>query len=226
MTRKFLQNKTITAIASSILILLSINMRVFGQTADARTVEGLFAGISDKVGSINTIKFSFTQNIYIADSTQTVKADVLFRRPDSLCVKYSQPQVQEIYYHEGYMYTYLPKIGQATRQKRDAVADLLGITTSIILAEKPLANLRQKFRLSIVNDNSVILRAEPVDPAMEFDDMTISFNASTFLPVNTIVKASYFSSQTHFSQYSVNPEIDDSSFEFEPSEKVNVIEID
>ena len=110
MTTKFLRNKTENVIVLSVIILLSVYVHVFGQTADVSTVEDLFAGVSEKVGSINTIQFSFSQNIHIADSTQTVKADVLFRRPDSLRVKYSQPQVQEIYYYEGYIYDVVHEI--------------------------------------------------------------------------------------------------------------------
>lgn len=193
------------------------------------SVEELSRQVTEKMNAIKTISFSFMQNTFIADSTQTIRAEVLFKKPDNLKIRYHQPQVQEIYSSNGYLYTYIPEIRQATRQKIDNIDDLLGITPSVILSSDSFRLLKKGFKLRLTTSpkskNSISLEPLPVNTA-GFDSMVITFNNNTGLPEMTVVTAPNFKSITLFTDYTVNPDLDKARFDFNPGNNVNIINID
>ena len=93
------------------------------QVALCNSVEELSKQITERMSKVRTISFSFQQNTFIADSTQTIKAEVFFKRPDKLKIIYQKPHIQEIYFSDGYLFTYIPEIKQATVQKNDNITD-------------------------------------------------------------------------------------------------------
>jgi outer membrane lipoprotein-sorting protein len=191
------------------------------------TVEELQNTVNSKMSQVNTISFSFTQMTYIAESTQVVKADVYFKKPDNLKVKYYKPQVQEIYLTGGYLYTYIPKIKQSTRQKSNDINDLLGVTTSVILSSESFSILKRDYKLDIIPDGrtNTSLLAVPIRKS-NFDKMIITFVNNTGLPQKTVISSSHFNSETIFTDYVINPALSEDYFDFKPEKGTNIINID
>ncbi|MFC2062208.1 outer membrane lipoprotein carrier protein LolA [Elusimicrobiota bacterium] len=184
--------------------------------------------VNEKMGGIKTFNFTFRQNTYIADSTQTVVAEVSFERPDKLYVKYSEPQTQEFIFNKGTLYTYIPEIKQATSQKKDDISNVLGVTPSVILSGDSFHLLEKDFNLSVntsgKHKNMVLLEAFPVNRD-DFDKMVIFFNGDTLLPEKTVVTAPNFKSVTSFTEYKLNLQFGEDYFDFNPDKEVNIIEI-
>lgn len=193
------------------------------------SLEAFFQHVTEKMNKIKTISFSFRQNTFIAGSTQTIMAEVFFKKPDNLKIKYHQPQVQEIYFSNRYLYTYIPEIKQATRQKNNNINDLLGITPSVILSSDSFGLLKKDFKLKLIpppgNQNFISLESLPVNRD-DFDRMVITFDNNTGLPEMTVVTAPNFKSITVFTDYIINSTLDESHFNFNPGKDVNVINID
>lgn len=193
------------------------------------TIETLSKKITAEMSSIKTYAFTIHQNTYIAGSTQTVIADIKFMRPDKLYIRYRQPQVQEVIFNQGVLYTYIPEIRQATRQKRDNIEEILGITPSIIISSEPFKLLKNNFKLSIrdsdVSDNAILIEAVPIK-RNDFEKIDIFFNPDTYLLEKTVFIARNFKSVTNFTGYKINFDIEEDYFNFSPGKKVNIIEID
>lgn len=206
----------------------SILVADLGKTENKESIDKFSSRINETMTSINTISFSFRQNTYFAKSTQTVVADVSFRRPDSLKVIYTEPQHQEITFSNGYLYTYIPAIKQATMQQKDNFSDLLGITHSIIFSTESFGKLKKDFNLNIEtgreNSTSIYLESKSSERA-HFEIMEISFSNKSLLPEQTIVKAPNIRSVTVFDNYTLNPPIGNKHFEPDFDKDINVIEI-
>jgi len=186
------------------------------------SVDELAAAFDASIKRIKTLSFSFHQNTYLAGSTHTVKAEVFFRKPDMLKVKYTKPQRQEIYFFHGKLYTYIPSIKQATVQEYADFSSLLGVTASVLLSPDSFGILKDKFDLSI---EDMALEAVPHD-RKDFNRMIIQFHETTYFPAKTVVTAEHVRSVTFFGGYLSNPELDEEYFDFKPAGDVNVIYVD
>ncbi len=193
------------------------------------TVKDLSKRVSNKMSFINSISFSFTQTTFIAETTQTVKADVYFKKPDKVKIKYYEPEKQEICINEGYLYTYIPKIKQATRQKTGNIDELLGVTTSVILSTDTFGILKKGYLLKLISDKdtvySAMLEARP-RYVKNFDRIIIYFKESSYLPGKAVVTADNFMSETVFSDYNINPVFEGEMFSLNSGKNIKVINIE
>ncbi len=199
------------------------------QVALCNSVEELSKQITEKMSKVRTISFSFQQNTFIADSTQTIKAEVFFKRPDNLKIIYQKPHIQEIYFSDGYLFTYIPEIKQATKQKSNNFIDMLGVTTSVILSSDSFGLLKKDFKLSVNENgkNRESIRTVPIlSTKYNFDNMIIFFNTDTYLPEETVVYAPNFKSVTIFTNYILNPVLNDDCFRFKAGNDVNILDIE
>ncbi|MFH1415008.1 MAG: outer membrane lipoprotein carrier protein LolA [Elusimicrobiota bacterium] len=195
-------------------------------SAALSSIEKLAAAFDASIKGIETISFSFHQNTYLAGSTHTVKAEVFFKKPDMLKVKYTKPQKQEIYFFHGKLYTYIPSIKQATVQECTDFSSLLGVTVSMLFSPDSFEILKNKFELSIADNSAgMILEAVPHD-RKDFNRMVIQFYEITYFPAKTVVTAEHIRSVTVFDNYVSNPQFNEDYFNFKPATDVNVIYID
>jgi len=181
--------------------------------------------LAEKMNLIEDISFSFEQKTYIDRSTQTVKADVFFRRPDYMKIIYSEPRKQELYYYEGNLYTFIPGISQATKQRKKGLTDLLGASASLIFTGGDLSRLKSDYGLSFTEEENPILKARPLKEA-GYDLLEVGFEKESLLPKQTVVTAPHIRSVTEFSEYTVNSGLSEEDFLFAPSGRINLIEID
>ncbi len=199
------------------------------QVALCNSVEELSKQITERMSKVRTISFSFQQNTFIADSTQTIKAEVFFKRPDNLKIIYQKPHIQEIYFSDGYLFTYIPEIKQATKQKSNNFIDMLGVTTSVILSSDSFGLLKKNFKLSVNENrkNGKSIRTVPIlSTEYNFDNMIIFFNTDTYLPEETVVYAPNFKSVTIFTNYILNPVLNDDCFSFKAGNDVNILDFE
>ncbi len=137
------------------------NGRILKSSA-AIPVETLKKKISGRMSDVKTVSFNFVQKTHIAQSTQTVAAAVYFRRPEELVLKYTRPDIQEIYISTVAIFTYIPSIGQATKQSREQgnIDNIAGVTLSVIFNGNSFGYLDKNFSLSAFElNNSLLLRA-------------------------------------------------------------------
>jgi len=182
--------------------------------------------INEKSKEIKSLNFNFVQTTYIAESTQTVKAQVVFKKPDKIRISYSEPREQIVIYNAGFLYTYIPEIRQMTKQKAPDMDQILGVSPSLILSPGSIKELKKKYNLKAENKNgTIVLNAEPVGNG-SFDEMKIYINAEKMLPEKTVVTAPNLISETDFEYRQLNPEISEEVFSITESEEVNLIEIE
>ncbi len=182
--------------------------------------------LNERISSIHDLSFGFTQVTYAAGSTQTVKAEVFFNRPGSIRVNYKLPRKQEIIYTEETLYTYIPAINQATRQRREDITDILGAAPSVIFSTGAFTRLRKEFDIT-VSGSDELLRFEAV-PLVErgYDRLRVELCAESFLPLRSDVKAVSLVSETEFEDYRINTGLDEDIFRFHPPPGTGVIELD
>ncbi|MBN2407147.1 MAG: outer membrane lipoprotein carrier protein LolA [Elusimicrobia bacterium] len=184
--------------------------------------------LSEKMKSVDAVAFSFRQDIFAGDSTQTIKASVDFKKPDRVYIRYTAPQRQEVICNGEYLYTYIPEIKQATRQKREDVGNLLGITPSLIMSENSIGELKKDYNISFSRpagaENTVLMELVPFDKR-DFDRMVITFSRDTYMPLKTVISAPNVKSVTDFTDYTLNKAFSDDYFRLKPAEKINIIEL-
>ena len=192
------------------------------------SVTELSQRISRRFHDVQSLSFSWTQKTYIAKSTEIVSAEVLYIKPDKLHIKYTSPFEQEIIFTDGYLYTYVPEINQAIKQKKDSISDIAGITPSLLLSTEPFKLMESDFSISIINGKSdfIRLKAVPIEKN-NFDSITIFFDPDTLFVMKTKIIAANITSettfkwgQTPFNLNSVCPYLD-----FKLPDDVEIIEI-
>ncbi|MFC2048852.1 outer membrane lipoprotein carrier protein LolA [Elusimicrobiota bacterium] len=188
--------------------------------------------ISDKLekskASLKTLSFTFTQNTYIAGSTQTVQANVFFQKPDKLKIIYKTPQIQEIILADGNLYTYVPKIKQITKQRTSLRKDVLGTIPSLFFCDDPLQLIRKRFDLKVIDKkhkNEYSLIATPLT-GEEFNNMLVEFDKNNCFPIRSLLKSEYLTSETIYGSYRINPNLSPEFFNVELSDDINLITID
>ncbi len=184
--------------------------------------------LREHMKEVDTISFDFLQKSYIAASTRTVKAKIKFKRPEKLFMKYTRPSPQNIIFSEGTLYTYVPSINQATRQKSKSISGILGTSASLIISDTPFEDLSQNFSLTgyKINSDLFLLRAEPLQKQKHnFEHMDIFVNTARYLPRKTVVTGENFKSVTEFSEYKINLQLEDSIFSLKEEEGINIINI-
>lgn len=190
------------------------------------THESFEALLSEKMDRIKDLSFRFRQDTVVAGSTQTVEAGVRFRRPDSVRVTYSSPQEQDIFLHGGSLYTYIPRIRQATKHSREDASDILGVASSVILSTGSISRLKRDYEVSIYQQGETFFLEAVPRKGMNYDLLVIEFPAATLLPQRTTVTAEHLKSVTEFSGYVINEGLDEEVFKFEPPRGTRIIELD
>ncbi|MFW6172361.1 MAG: LolA family protein [Elusimicrobiota bacterium] len=217
----------------NILIIICLFINSFAEEnsgyEEIKGIDELKNKVSSVLKKTDSIKFVLHQNTYIGTSTNTIKAEVYFEKPDKLKVKYTQPQVQEIIYSQGYLYTYVPEISQVTRQKREGISDVLGVSPSILLKDGSFENLKNDFDLEINKEKStkdfICLQAEPLN-RQDIEKMNIFFSRESFLVKKNVLYADNLKSVTEFNDYVLDPEVGKDFFSVEFPEDVNIIKIE
>ncbi|MEA3505918.1 MAG: outer-membrane lipoprotein carrier protein LolA [Elusimicrobiota bacterium] len=197
-------------------------------TGPAASLPELKSNVSRKMEKADTLRFKFNQETLMGGSTGTVSAEVYFRRPENLILKYTEPDVQEIYISSAAVYTYIPSIAQATSQKRKTgeIATIAGVTLSVIFGREPFKYLEENFKLEAYELGDFIkLDGYPKSQAT-YEKISIYFSKTDYYPVITTVSAQNFKSVTTFSNYRKNREFKKDFFKFNPGSEVNLIKID
>jgi len=198
-------------------------------TGSISSSEQLFSSMRQKIESIESLSFGFTQKTFIADSTHTVKADVYYRRPGYLLIDYSKPQQQQVLLKDGKLYTYIPAIKQATRQPAGNIENILGTAPSIIVSTRAVSEFEKKFKSHIDEKHSdhriLLLVSQPRIP-VNYKRIEISIDRDTLFPVISKLYSENFESITLYSSYKVNVPMKDSLFEINKDPAIKIIEIE
>ncbi len=189
--------------------------------------EGFADAFKSEVSEINDISFEFTQKVFVAGATDTVKAEVVYKRPNFFHVRYTEPVRQELYFDGKDLVTYTPRIRQAVARKTDYNDEILGVSVSLIYSSSGLENLENSHRLELkeTGNDTISIRAVP-RTAREYTEMIIEFDSETLRPLKTAVVSEYASSVTEFENYRINSGVEKERFIFIPPDNVNFIRIE
>ena len=181
----------------------------------------------EETAEIDDVTFEFTQKIYVAGSTDTVKAEVFYKRPGLFFVSYTRPAVQEIYFDGEHLITYTPRIRQATSRKVDFNNRILGVSAGIIFSSEGLEDLKKDHKIQMAEEEEGVVKIEAVPhQKREYEKMFISFDSKTMLPFQARTTAPHASSVTRFKNYRLNSSLEEDVFHFEPPDNVDFIRLD
>ncbi|MGM0567654.1 MAG: LolA family protein [Elusimicrobiota bacterium] len=226
--------KAYNLIKKTAVLLVVISFAVLSETllwadSDITSIEILSEKLIEKTEKIDDIIFEFEQDIFIAGSTDTVKAKVFYKKPGSFFISYTEPVIQEIYFDGEKLITYIPRLRQATSQIKKDAEEMLGISADLIFSPRGLEGLKENHNLNIENidseKDSIVLEALPHEKT-EYENMFITFDLETLRPVKTVVSAPHTESVTVFKNYKINTGLEKEKFEFQPPEGIEILKID
>lgn len=221
--------KSIFTVLSILLIISSIYINCIGQSdISENNTDKLINKLHSKMKEIKSVVFDMEQNIFIAGSTQTVAANISFKRPETIKIVYSKPHIQEIFFNDGSLYTYIPEIKQATKQQYSNINDILGYTPSLIFSEEPLKKETQDYIMSITKSAyggyiALQLLTKNESKSQKF---TIFINPDTFLPEKTVFTSPNIQSITVFTGYKINTLKNNDELTFNHGDDINTIVIE
>ncbi len=205
---------------------IGVDIKPENKTTDRLTE--LSQKIIEKLEDVRTLSFTFTQLTHFAGSTTTLKAEVHYKYPDNLYIKYILPHKQEIIFSNGYLYTYIPEIKQVTKQINKNFNDIIASPMMLAISPTSFNQFMKDFNMRILNEDTEkkVITVEAIPKlSSDFDKMKMTFSTENYLLTKLKLFAPNFKSETLFFNYELNPYFEDGFFKFEPSPGVNIIEI-
>jgi outer membrane lipoprotein-sorting protein len=205
--------------------------------SDTATQEKL-AEIGSKIEKINSCRVTMIMEMQVGHAV-VIKAKMAVKKPDKMFMKFENEMMGETYSSGDVTWKYIPSQGKAIKKEGKNRSGMAGASTDITNPFKGIAE--DKIKYIEEKDSSegrvYVFEAYPdfgADmPAGSHHSqtlpkrMTIWLSADTGLPAKIIMigpNGAAMMEQT-FSDFEINPEINDSAFDFTPPEGVQVVDM-
>lgn len=222
--------------------------------AEPITTEQRLAEIAGLVEDIESYRTTMTMEMEIMGQPMTTEQKITFKKPNKTRMISTGGMMggmnQEMYSNGNVMWSYMPTTGMATKMDmtrfKGANQDypvMAGGWNPISMFEKIPKDTVEYIDDEITDEGLAYVFKTTMDmdlekempqgasefpmPAMLPKEMVFWISASTGLPVKIIMigKNDNTMTETTYSEYEINPEIDDSVFEFTPPEGVQVMDM-
>lgn len=236
--------KAVNAVAVVFLFVFALGC------AEPVTTEQRLAEIASKVEDIDSYKVTMTMDMEMMGQTMTTEQKITFKKPNKMRTTSTSDMMggvmtQEMYSTGDIMWYYMPTMGMATKMDMSKFKghnrDHPGMAAggSMINMFENIPKDKIEYIEDKVTDEGLVyvfeanleeMRSEaPESPmlAMFPNKMVFWMGADTGLPVKIIMvgKEGNTMMEQTYSDLEINPEIDDSIFEFTPPEGVQVMDM-
>jgi len=205
---------------------------VLGQFAQAAppelTTQEIVAGIEKTYGSVESIRADFVQTTRSPAMGETGKqrGKMQVKRPKKMRWDFQRPDAKLFVTDGSRMWVYSPDDKQAILYEN--VSGAAGGGMESLLTR--LDTLDEHFNVTQLDDqearrrNNIVLQLLPKAEGMNIKSLRIEFTRKRY-NIQRLVMVDAFDNETElaFSQVRLNPTIDDSVFDFEPPQGVEVI---
>lgn len=241
--------KTLKAVSAIAVVSFFVSISGCGETV---TTEQRLAEIASKAEDINSYRVTMTMEMEAMGQTMTTEQQIAFKKPDKMRMTMKMNMMggmtQEIYSSGDTTWTYMPMMGMVMKMDmkkfKGAGRDHPGMAGSgdIVNLFKHIPEDRIEYIEDKVTDEGLVYVFEAnmdfkdkVPPeasgnpmlAMLPKEMVYWISADTGLPVKMIMigKEGNTMMEQTYSDFEINPEIDDSIFEFTPPEGAQVMDM-
>lgn len=217
--------------------------------AETVSTQERLAEIRSKAEGVTSYRVNMTMEMDMMGQTMTTEGQMAFKKPDKFYTKTETNMMggmtQEMYSSGNIMWTYMPATKTATKMDMTkfiaAGQDTSGMAGSAGITD-PFKGLSEDMIKYIEEIDTIEGRAYVFEIHMDLGDqmpqdapgfqlipkeMSVWISADTGLPIKTIMIGENGATmmEQSYSDFEINPEIDDSVFEFTPPEGVQIMDM-
>lgn len=205
------------------LIALFIAVPLSGE--EKTTIDTLLSRMEGSEKTMQGLRFVYKQDIIynLTKEKQTNSGEVSFRRPNSLNIKQHNPLEQVIVTNGKKVWIYTPAYNQVIVDSWKKWSESSMVPSSLVNMSGNWSDLKKKYTFAYLgaeNDLDVVL----MTPKSKEDwKLKLWIERSHSIPVKSSMLADSVTIHTEMKEYTVNPELDKSLFEFRPPQGADVL---